>query len=99
VEQHIGEEGKESRSKMLQSLSQMLLENAPSRAKDALGELSPTSKSLHSLGTVMVDESTNVDGDTAQLVFNIGGITSLLLAGATIMNAFHHHLTVNVFWV
>lgn len=38
-------------------------------------------------------------GDTAGLLVNLGGVTALLLAGATIMNAFHHHLTVNVFWV
>ena len=44
-------------------------------------------------------ENIQNDSDTTEMLVKIGGLTSFLLAGATIMNAFHHHLTVNVFWV
>lgn len=37
--------------------------------------------------------------DDGQLLLKLGGFTGALLAGATAMNMFQHHLTVNVFWV
>ena len=63
------------------------------------------SSSLQTLGVKGLQElekrtdNNGEGGDTAGLLVNLGGVTALLLAGATIMNAFHHHLTVNVFWV
>jgi len=39
-----------------------------------------------------------VDGD-GQFLLKLGGLTSIVLAGATAVNLLQHHLTVNVFWV
>lgn len=36
---------------------------------------------------------------TVDMMVNMGGVTAILLTSAAVLNAFHHHLTVNVFWV
>lgn len=46
-----------------------------------------------------VDSTSLVDDETTPMLMSLGGLTTVVLASATLMNAFHHHLTVNVFWV
>lgn len=45
-----------------------------------------------------VTDNELVENDNQNMI-RLGGLTAMLLTGATVMNAFHHHLTVNVFWV
>jgi len=52
-------------------------------------------KSVKTAGLVV--PSTVEDGDGALL--RLGGLTGVLLAGATAVSMLSHHLTVNVFWV
>eukprot|EP00547_Thalassionema_nitzschioides_P001180 CAMPEP_0194214888 /NCGR_PEP_ID=MMETSP0156-20130528/16300_1 /TAXON_ID=33649 /ORGANISM="Thalassionema nitzschioides, Strain L26-B" /LENGTH=254 /DNA_ID=CAMNT_0038943249 /DNA_START=68 /DNA_END=829 /DNA_ORIENTATION=+ len=48
-----------------------------------------------SLGGEAANKAANSDGDLIRL----GGLTGILLAGATAVGMLSHHLTVNVFWV
>jgi len=40
-----------------------------------------------------------VDQETSNMIVNIGGTTTMLLASAAAYNLMSHHLTVNMFWV
>lgn len=50
-------------------------------------------------GRALASVEKNAVEDDGQLLLKLGGLTGILLAGATAVDMFHHHLTVSIFWV